>query len=88
METKQINREITAELIFEYEERLLLRKAGSADYVEAPFKRFKKNYTPENIRALSKMLKTANRIGVFTGAERRVAGDLAIEMQKLADELN
>jgi thiamine pyrophosphate-dependent acetolactate synthase large subunit-like protein len=88
MNINQINREITVELNLEHGERLLLRKAGSADYVEAPFKNFKKEYTPEDLDSLSKMLKDANRIGVFTGDERTAAGKIATELRELSQELN
>lgn len=84
----QINREITVELNLEYEERLLLRKAASADYIEAPMKDFKREYSPENLAALGKMLRNANRIGVFEGAEREAAGNIAQELVELSRELN
>jgi len=83
----KIHREVTAELDLEYEERLLLRKAASADYVEAPFEEFKDEYSPEDLNGLSKMLKDSNRIGVFNGDEAIAAGNIAQELRKLAHEM-
>lgn len=89
MNVDTVSREISVELRLEHEERLLLRKAASADYIEAPFRDFKSEYSPEDLTALSKMLKDANRIGVFeSGDERSIAGKIAIELGELANELN
>ena len=87
MNTKKVNREITVELSFEHGERLLLRKAASADYIEAPFEDFKDEYSIEDLMALSRMLGEANRIGVFTGDQRSAAGLLKTQLFDLADEL-
>lgn len=87
MNVDQVNREITVELNLERGERLLLRDAASADYVEAPFEDFKQEYSPEDLMALGKMLKEANRIGALNGDWGKAAGSFATELQELGNEL-
>ena len=83
----KINREVTVELSLEKGDRKLLRKAAGSDYIDAPFSRFKPEYSPSDLVAMATCLREANRIGHFKGDERVPAGDLALELETLAAEL-
>jgi hypothetical protein len=84
MEINNVRREISVELHLEHEERCLFRKAATADGIEPPFERFKDEYSPDDLIALGEMLLTANRLDVFSGDERYVAGEYGHRLKEIA----